>query len=129
MRRPPRPILLLAAASGALLATGCKGTGLGSSVRDDVAARMATTQAPIAACYEQALVRNRRLKGRMLLRFTAEPATGQFSGVTVAQNDLPDPELTACVVERVSILQLAVPQKTAAAIEYPLDFSPIDAPK
>lgn len=118
------PIVLCVASLAA-----CKGSGLGGAVRDDVSARMMTTQVPISACYEQALTRNRKLKGRMVLKFVAEPATGQFGNVTIVRNDLPDAELEACVIKNVSILQLATPQKTSAAIEYPLDFSPIDPPK
>lgn len=114
---------LLAALS---FAPACGKTGMGKAVRDDVSQRMTTAKDPISSCYEAALKRNRKLKGRMVLEFTAESNTGKFKNVKVSRNDLDDDELEECVVEAVSGLALAKPQKTEVAVTYPLEFSPLE---
>ena len=110
-------------------AAGCKSSGLGTDVRNDVSLRMASVNTPIAACYEEALKTNRKLKGRMVVSFATEPGTGKFKSVKIVENELPDPGLEQCVIGQVSTLALAQPTKTSVAITYPLAFSPIDAPK
>ena len=111
------------------LAAGCKSSGLGTDVRNDVSLRMASVNQPISSCYEEALKKNRKLKGRMVVSFSTEPGTGQFSGVSIVENEVQDPALEQCVIGQVSTLKLAQPTKTAVAITYPLNFSPIDPPK
>lgn len=107
-------------------AAGCASSGLGDATRQDVSARMATIQQPVATCYGEALKRNRKLKGSMMVAFSAARDTGKFSNVKVTRNDLSDPELEACVREQVGGLALAQPTKVDVAVEYPLDFNPID---
>jgi hypothetical protein len=111
----------------ALLALGgCASSGLGDGPRQDVTARMATIQQPLSTCYEAALQRNRKLKGTMIVAFDTAPGSGKFSNVKITRNDLPDPELEACVKEQVGGLALAQPTKTKIGVEYPLQFDPID---
>ena len=108
------------------LAAGCASTGLGPETRDDVAARMATAQQPIAGCYAQALQRNRKLRGQMTVAFETAPGTGKFTGVTVTRSELGDPAMEACVRDQIAALSLAKPPKTKLAVEYPLNFTPVD---
>jgi hypothetical protein len=105
---------------------GCASTGLGDGPRQDVTARMATIQQPVAGCYEAALKRNRKLKGLMTVSFDTAPETGKFTNVKVVRNDLPDPELEACVKTQVESLALATPPKTKLGVEYPFNFNPVD---
>ena len=109
-----------------LLAAGCASTGLGPETRDDVAARMATVQQPLAGCYAQALQRNRKLRGQMTVAFQTTPGTGKFTGVAVTRSELGDPMLEACVRDQIAALTLAKPPKTGLAVEYPLNFTPVD---
>jgi hypothetical protein len=105
---------------------GCAATGLGDGPRQDVTARMATIQQPVQGCYEAALKRNRKLKGLMTVAFDTAPDSGKFTNVKVVRNDLPDPELEACVKEQVSSLALATPAKTKIGVEYPFNFNAVD---
>lgn len=119
----------LATKVGALVVltlAGCAGTGLGDGPRQDVTARMTTIQQPVAGCYEAALKRNRKLKGVMTVAFDTAPDTGKFTNIKVLHNDLPDPELEACVKEQVGGLALASPTKTKIGVEYPLNFNSVD---
>jgi hypothetical protein len=113
-------------AGAALFAAGCASSGLGEGPRKDVTERMATIQQPVASCYAAALQRNRKLKGTMMLAFDTAPGTGKFTAIKVTRNDLPDPELEACVKEQVGGLALAQPTKTKIGVEYPLEFTPVD---
>lgn len=105
---------------------GCAATGLGQGVRADVRARMATLEQPVARCYEEALKRNRKLRGSMLVAFVAASGTGKFSDVRVVRSDVADPDLERCVVEQVSSLTLTAPQKSQIAVEYPFEFAYVD---
>src|SRR3954469_2149645 len=96
---------------------GCASSGLGEGPRQDVTARMATIQQPLATCYEAALQRNRKLKGTMMVAFDTAPGTGKFTDIKVTRNELPDPELEACVKEQVGSLALAQPTKTKIGVE------------
>ena len=117
-------VALVFAAGGLGLGLGCGKTGLGDNVRKDIAARMQTVQDPITGCYRDALQRDRKLRGQMVVSFSATAKTGQFQDVRVTRNDLRDPELDRCVIEQVSSLALAQPQKTTVSASYPLDFAP-----
>ena len=103
---------------------GCGGSGMGKTVRADVTARMDSAADPIAACYKTALEKNRKLKGTMVLSFKAAPSTGAFENVQIVRDDIGDPAVRECVIAEVGKLKLAEPQKTALAIEYPIDFAP-----
>ena len=109
-----------------LLAVACGGTGLGNASHADVAARMESVRDPLAACYGTALTKNRKLEGTIKVSFEAAPKTGQFSNVTVTQDEPNDPELTQCVVTTVSGLKLEKPTKTKLAVEYPIQFGWVD---
>ncbi|MEZ4366589.1 MAG: hypothetical protein R2939_09915 [Kofleriaceae bacterium] len=92
-----------------VVATACSKAGLGQGVRTDVAARMASAEEPIAACYHAALQRNRKLAGSMEVTFTAEAKTGAFVGARVTRDEVGDPELSACVLAEIGKLALAAP--------------------
>jgi hypothetical protein len=121
-----RVAMLALALALVLTDLGCASSGLGEGPRTDVTARMATIGQPVATCYEQALTRNRKLHGTMVVAFDTEPGSGKFKDVKIARNDLPDPELEACVKEQVAGLALAQPTKTKIGVEYPLNFTSIE---
>jgi hypothetical protein len=120
-----RSAILMSISIVGLCAAACGGSGMGKSVRADVTARMESARDPIAACYGNALENNRKLKGTIVVAFKAAPSTGAFESVEVVRDDVGDPAVTACVVAEVGKLKLAEPQKTALAIEYPIDFAPL----
>lgn len=117
--------VLMGLAAAAMLTLGCSRAGMGDAVRMDISARMATTEKPIATCYHAALQKNRKLRGRMVVSFTAAPNTGKFTDVAIVSSDLGDKELESCVLTAVGGLTLETPQKTSVAATYPLDFSPV----
>ncbi len=106
------------------LVAACGGSGLGANVRSDIRTQVATIQEPVAACYEAALERDRKLRGRMLVGFDAAPKTGEFTNVHIVESELSDPDLERCVTEHVARLRLSTPQKAKVAASYPLDFAP-----
>lgn len=112
-------LLLLAAALAA-----CSRTGMGDGVRKDVLARMEATRPTITDCYAKALKMNRKLRGMVVVKFTAVPETGAFEQVEVVRDDVGDEVLTKCVVDAVAAQELAAPQKTTVSITYPIDFAP-----
>ena len=107
----------------ALPSLGCKKSGMGPGVRNDVTLRMQSAEGPISDCYATALKKDRKLRGTLVLAFVAAPSTGQFEQIDVKQG-LPDPNLTNCVVAEVGKLKLEQPQKTAVSVEYPIRFQP-----
>jgi hypothetical protein len=116
--------LVMIAASLGAIAPACKTTGMGSAVRADVSAQMQTAQTPITSCYATALTSNRKLKGFMMLEFTAEPSTGKFINAAVVRDELNDTSMKTCVLAEVAKLKLAKPQSTKVLVSYPLRFAP-----
>jgi hypothetical protein len=108
----------------ALTLAGCSRYGTGAAVRADVTARMQSVQAPIAACYAEALQRDRKLRGMMIVQFRAAPDTGQFDQLVIGRDEVGDAAVRQCVLAQVGGLKLATPQRTAIALSYPLRFAP-----
>lgn len=105
-------------------ALGCAGAGLGKEVRPDIEKQMDSAKPMITACYEAALQRDRKLRGRMMIRIKTDPKTGKFHRARVASTELADQELQQCVIQTVAGLSLAKPTKTSVEADYPIDFAP-----
>ena len=116
--------LVFVVALGALAAAACSRSGMGEGVRRDISARMTSAQEPLSACYKTALEERRRLRGMMWLSFDVEPQSGQFSNVAITRTEVTNPGLETCVIQTVSGLKLAEPQKSVVSVEYPIRFSP-----
>jgi hypothetical protein len=111
--------------AGALVALGaCKGAGMGPETRADIIATMKTAEAPIQACYAEALKKDRKKKGRIFLRMVAEAGTGQLKDVNVLRDEPQDPAITQCVVAEIGKLKLGKPTKTAQLIDQTVNLAP-----
>jgi hypothetical protein len=102
----------------------CKSAGMGPETRADIAAQLKTAEAPIQACYAEALKKNRRAKGVISLRFIAEASTGQFKSINVLRDEPRDPAITQCVVAEVGKLKLSKPTSSAVQIDQPIRLMP-----
>ena len=119
---------LVAFGLGALaLAAACSRSGMGEGVRRDISARMTSAQGSLASCYKTALEERRRLRGIMWLSFDVAAESGKFSNVAITRTEVSNPGLETCVIQTVSGLALAEPQKSVVSVEYPIRFTP-DAP-
>ncbi|MGE0869797.1 MAG: AgmX/PglI C-terminal domain-containing protein [Kofleriaceae bacterium] len=114
----------LLALSTVAVAVGCGGAGMGAATRADIQARMQTVQAPVQACYAEALKKNRRLKGMVTIELVAEASTGQFKNVIFRRDEVNDPSVRQCIVAEVSKLKLEKPTSTTVSINYPFRFMP-----
>jgi hypothetical protein len=120
-----RKLIPFLAVYSALGLVACGGAGMGADVRMDITARMDSAKPAIEACYKDALERNRKLKGAMVLSFVAAPKTGKFEELQILRNDLADDALAKCVLDQVGGLALAKPQDSKVSVpSYPLDFAP-----
>jgi outer membrane murein-binding lipoprotein Lpp len=113
-----------AAILATVLLAGCAKSGMGEAVRTDVTARMESARGPITDCYAKALKLDRKLRGMIVLQFTAAAGTGKFEQISVLRDDMNDAMLQKCVIDSVALLKLATPQKSNLSITYPLDFAP-----
>lgn len=102
----------------------CSRTGTGTGVRTDITARIQSVQAPITQCYADALQRNRKLRGMMVLQLDAAADSGQFEHITLSRDEPGDPGLRQCVIGHVASLKLEKPQRTAVQFAYPINFQP-----
>lgn len=107
-----------------ILLAGCAKSGMGDAVRTDVNARMESARGQITDCYAKALKLDRKLRGMIVLQFSAAAQTGKFEEIAVLRDDMNDAMLQKCVIDSVGLLKLATPQKTKLSITYPLDFAP-----
>src|SRR4051794_35991625 len=92
-----------------LAAAACASSGMGAGVRTDVTARMATIEAPVQKCYADALQRDRKIQGTVVLDFRIAPGTGQFEKVEASQQGLADGKLQQCLIDEVGKLKLEKP--------------------
>src|ERR1041384_8385077 len=68
--------------------------------RDDTAALLETRSPQIKSCYDQALTTTPDLQGRVTVRFTVEPDTGNLSKIESDPAGTTAPEsLSKCVVD------------------------------
>jgi hypothetical protein len=107
-----------------VILVGCGGSGMSATTRDDINQRMESARPAITECYAKELKLDRKLRGMMVLQFTAAPSSGKFEGISVLRDDMNNPQLQQCVTGAVGTLQLAKPQKTKVNVTYPLDFAP-----
>jgi hypothetical protein len=119
-----RSVMSLVAALVTTSATGCKSAGMGAAVRTDVTAQMQSAQPAITSCYASALTTNRKLRGMIMLSFTAEPDSGKFINTVIVRDELNDPRMKQCVMTEISKLKLSKPQSTKVLVSYPLRFAP-----
>lgn len=118
MSRLTSSLIVLAAVAG------CSRTGTGAGVRTDVTAQMQSVQSPIQACYATTLQVNRKVHGMMVVNFRVAAGSGQFDQVNIGRNEPGDATLAQCVIEQITRLKLATPQRTSLAVAYPIRFEP-----
>lgn len=105
-----------------VLLAGCASSNPTASARKDMDARVTAARPSIDACYQEALKVDPNLKGTMVVAFTAQAGSGQFIDVVIKSDEIGDPNLQSCVIEKVSALRLARPTKTAVQLEHALTF-------
>jgi outer membrane biosynthesis protein TonB len=79
----------------------------------------------IKACYENALKRNPKLKGKISVRFTILE-TGALSEITAALNNLGSPEVAACIVNTMRSWRTQFRPSGPVTVEYPFVFQPVN---
>jgi TonB family protein len=79
----------------------------------------------IKACYENALKRNPKLKGKVSVRFTILE-TGGLSDITAAQNSLGSPEVAACILNTMRSWRTQFRPSGPVTVEYPFVFQPVN---
>jgi hypothetical protein len=91
-----------------LAAGGCAKKGMTPEVRNEISAKLATTQEPVQACYARLLTTNRKLRG-MVVAQAAVQTDGTFGEVTLRRDEPQDPALKFCVVQAIAKLRLDKP--------------------
>lgn len=126
MTKLPLTSLILASTMASVLAVAGCASGGSAEVRADIIAQMATTRTPLDACYENALARNRKLKGMVTIELIAEASTGQFKNVIIRRDEVQDPAVRMCIINAVSKLKLSTPTSSNTQIPYAFRFSPLN---
>jgi hypothetical protein len=103
-----------------VFAIGCKSGN--PHLRDEISAKIASTQQPIQACYQNVLYTNRKVRGMMVLQMAAN-ADGQFIDVNTLRDEPQDPVLRYCVVQELGKLKLDKPPgKRVEITSVPIKF-------
>jgi hypothetical protein len=103
-------------------AGGC--ASLSPMFRADLTNVLAGARGQLSACYAEALVRNPKLAGQVTLKFTVQPNTGRFTGVTVAQSQIKDRDFEKCVATVVGEQHVAAPPMIVEIVDFPVSFTP-----
>jgi outer membrane biosynthesis protein TonB len=79
----------------------------------------------IKACYENALKRNPRLKGKISIRFTILE-TGGLADIVAAINSLGSPEVASCITNTMRTWRTQFRPDGPVTVEYPFVFAPVN---
>jgi outer membrane biosynthesis protein TonB len=79
----------------------------------------------IKACYENALKRNPKLKGKITIRFTILE-TGGLSDVAPGLNAVGAPEVASCIVNTMRSWRMPFRPSGPVTVEYPFVFQPVN---
>src|SRR5262245_51849490 len=110
--------LLVAAASLA----ACAKQGMSPQTRNEISAKLASTQTPIQQCYQRQLTVNRKLRGMVVVQAAIDPQ-GQFGEVSLRRDEPADPVLKFCVVQEIAKLKLDKPTGDRVVLEsIPIKF-------
>ena len=97
--------IFVAAVSISLGLAACAKKGMTPEVRNEISAKLQSTQTPIQECYQRQLTVNRKLQG-MVVASAAIAPDGQFGEVTLRRDEPSDPVLKFCVVQEIAKLKL-----------------------
>ncbi|HTM45616.1 MAG TPA: AgmX/PglI C-terminal domain-containing protein [Polyangiaceae bacterium] len=76
-------------------------------------------------CYEKGLVRNPALAGRVEVRFLID-SSGAVAQAMQGASDLPDPDVSSCIVKQFFALSFPQPENGTVSVTYPLALSPAE---
>ncbi len=111
-------IAMVAAASLA----ACAKKGMTPEVRNEISAKLSSTQSPIQQCYQRQLTTNRKLRGMVVAQAAISP-DGQFGEVSLRRDEPADPVLRFCVVQEIAKLKLDKPTGERVVLEsIPIKF-------
>lgn len=79
----------------------------------------------VKACYENALKRNPKLRGKISIRFTILE-TGGLSDIAAAQNTVGSPDVAACIVNTMRSWRTQFRPSGPVTVEYPFVFQPVN---
>ena len=74
-------------------------------------------------CYEQGLIKNPNLSGRVAVRFVID-STGAVANASNGGSDLPDSSVVSCVVRAYYGLSFPAPDGGIVTVNYPIMFTP-----
>jgi hypothetical protein len=78
---------------------------------------------PFRACFEGGLARHPKLAGLVAVRFTIE-RDGSVGRVADSGSDLPDADVTQCLIQRFRGLHFPAPNGGVVSVEYPILLRP-----
>ena len=104
----------------AVLVAGCKSGN--PNLRNEIGAKIASTQPAIQQCYQNVLYTSRKVRGMMVLQMAAN-AEGQFIDVNTLRDEPSNPVLRYCVVQELGKLRLdKAPGKRVEITSVPIRF-------
>jgi hypothetical protein len=77
-------------------------------------------------CYERGLKNNPNLQGRVTIKFIIDLDGTVKMVAKDPRSDMPDPDVTDCVVQGFSKLLFPPPAQGMVTVIYPIQFSPAD---
>jgi hypothetical protein len=92
------------------------------NLKNEIGAKIASTQPGVQKCYQNVLYTNRKVRGMMVLQMAAN-ADGQFIDISTRRDEPAHPVLRFCVVQEFAKLKLDKPPGKRVDIEsVPIKF-------
>lgn len=112
-----------------VVAAGCMATRSPRQYRDDTHTLLETRGTKLEACYEQALVGDPGVAGRVTIHFVVQRRTGNVVNVLVDADGSTAPEgLVLCVLQAVDGLRLVPPDSREGRATFVYEFKRLDDP-
>ena len=117
-------ITIASALLSAFVLGGCSFHARGpDQYREDTRAVLETRSDQIRSCYDSLLKEDKKAEGRIILTFTVQKETGEFTDVTIQDDGSSDsPELRKCVLDAVAGLKLEPVDKRDGKATFTYEF-------
>jgi hypothetical protein len=122
--------IALATATILAAAAGCSGTARGlEAYRNDTQALLATHNAQLQVCYDDALKADAKASGKVAIQFVVEKKTGEITHAAIDPKQTTAPQaLGDCVLKAVAGLKLDPPDRDEGHATFVYEFKPAPAP-
>ena len=94
----------------------------GALPKDEVEKPLLAILGELEACYDEALGRRPKLRGRLVMQWNVR-RDGKVSGLHKVRSSLQDAKMHRCAQDAIAAVTFAKPRRKPASVRVPIDFT------